>query len=225
MFKRLIHGTAIRAKRPTEWTLPDLDKLPGGFRGPVYNRRNWKEYLAQNTEMVQEETVQHIRPPPKDWRKMDSLPQYLRNKYALREKAQKVDLRTTKRLSRPAMEGIRMLKQEHPELTTEQLAQFFRVSPVAISKIIKSKWKPTEEESEKQQIRWEKRGKKLIKERLVDKELIEFFKRKEEEIGMEIPYFVKQDMEDYVKVHGFEDLDKVLDELSESGVQQEKSKQ
>ncbi len=44
-------------KRPTVWKLPDLDKLPGGFRGKVYNRRDWTDYLKKNTDIIQQEQL------------------------------------------------------------------------------------------------------------------------------------------------------------------------
>jgi hypothetical protein len=74
---------------------------------------------------------------------------------------------TRKKLSPDTMDGIRAMHQAYPEtLTTPVLAKHFEISPEAIRRILKSKWKPTEEEEEKRMARWEKRGKEVW-ERLV----------------------------------------------------------
>ncbi|KAL1972636.1 hypothetical protein VTN31DRAFT_7050 [Thermomyces dupontii] len=63
-----------------------------------------------------------------------------------------------KKLSPDAMEGIRHLHAMNPEqFTTPVLAEQFKVSPEAIRRILKSKWRPTEEEMEDRRRRWEKR--------------------------------------------------------------------
>ena len=67
-----------------------------------------------------------------------------------------------KKLSPDAMAGIRMLHDEFPkEYTTEALAKKFEVSPEAIRRILKSRWKPTAEEEADRQERWFKRGKSV----------------------------------------------------------------
>jgi uncharacterized protein YnzC (UPF0291/DUF896 family) len=51
-----------------------------------------------------------------------------------------------KKLSREAMEGLRMLHTQNPEIfTTPVLASKFRISPEAVRRILKSKWEPTRE--------------------------------------------------------------------------------
>ncbi|KAL1992779.1 hypothetical protein VTN49DRAFT_3535 [Thermomyces lanuginosus] len=63
-----------------------------------------------------------------------------------------------KKLSPDAMEGIRHLHAMNPEqFTTPVLAEQFKVSPEAIRRILKSKWRPSEEEMEDRRRRWEKR--------------------------------------------------------------------
>ncbi len=52
-----------------------------------------------------------------------------------------------KKLSRQAMDGIRVMHAQHPEVfTTPVLAEKFRVSPEAVRRILKSKWEPTQKE-------------------------------------------------------------------------------
>ncbi|KAJ9608105.1 Required for respiratory growth protein 9 mitochondrial [Cladophialophora chaetospira] len=64
-----------------------------------------------------------------------------------------------KRLSPDAMEGIRALHEEDPERwSTPVLAEHFKVSPEAIRRILKSKWKPKDDlESQKRKERWARR--------------------------------------------------------------------
>jgi hypothetical protein len=67
-----------------------------------------------------------------------------------------------KRLSPDTVEGIRNLHAQYPtKYTTPVLADQFKVSPEAIRRILKSKWRPSDEEEEERRERWEKRGKKI----------------------------------------------------------------
>jgi hypothetical protein len=60
------------------------------------------------------------------------------------------------------MEGIRHLHQTAPQkFTTALLAQHFKVSPDAIRRILKSKWRPTDEEQEERLKRWDQRGERI----------------------------------------------------------------
>lgn len=63
-----------------------------------------------------------------------------------------------KKLSPDAIEGVRQLHAVAPsEFTTPVLAERFKVSPEVIRRILKSKWRPTEEEAEERRKRWAKR--------------------------------------------------------------------
>ncbi|OQE81553.1 hypothetical protein PENNAL_c0040G05890 [Penicillium nalgiovense] len=63
-----------------------------------------------------------------------------------------------KKLSPDALDGIRHLHAKAPEqFTTAVLAQEFEVSPEAIRRILKSKWRPSEDEMESRRKRWENR--------------------------------------------------------------------
>ena len=67
-----------------------------------------------------------------------------------------------KRLSPDALYGIRALHAQYPETyTTPVLADQFKVSPEAIRRILKGKWRPTEEEEEDRRRRWDKRGESI----------------------------------------------------------------
>ncbi|KAL4741572.1 required for respiratory growth protein 9, mitochondrial [Aspergillus similis] len=63
-----------------------------------------------------------------------------------------------KKLSPDAMEGIRHLHHIAPDqFTTPVLAEEFKVSPEAIRRILKSKWRPSGEQLDERRKRWEKR--------------------------------------------------------------------
>ena len=67
-----------------------------------------------------------------------------------------------KRLSPDTLKGIRALHAQYPDrFTTPVLADQFKVSPEAIRRILKSKWRPNDEEEEKRRQRWEKRGENI----------------------------------------------------------------
>ncbi|KAF4542967.1 Neugrin-related protein [Lasiodiplodia theobromae] len=83
-------------------------------------------------------------------------------KEALKEKFGDEGWQPRKKLSPDAMDGIRTLHQSDPELyTTPVLANEFKVSPEAIRRILRSKWRPEDEEQEERAQRWEKRGEKI----------------------------------------------------------------
>ena len=64
-----------------------------------------------------------------------------------------------KRLSPDALEGIRALHAQYPhKYTTPVLADQFHVSPEAVRRILKSKWRATEEEVTERRQRWDRRG-------------------------------------------------------------------
>jgi Neugrin len=63
-----------------------------------------------------------------------------------------------KKLSPDTMEGIRALHEQFPQkYTTPVLAEQFKVSPEAIRRILKSKWRPSAEKMEERRGRWAKR--------------------------------------------------------------------
>ncbi|KAJ5569422.1 Required for respiratory growth protein 9 [Penicillium hispanicum] len=67
-----------------------------------------------------------------------------------------------KKLSPDALEGIRHLHATAPEqFTTAVLAEEFKVSPEAIRRILKSKWRPSASEAEDRRKRWEKRHERI----------------------------------------------------------------
>jgi hypothetical protein len=80
-------------------------------------------------------------------------------KAALAEKFGATGWQPRKRLSPDTLEGIRALNKSDPaSYSTAMLAQHFKVSPDAVRRILKSQWRPSEDEVEDRRQRWEKRG-------------------------------------------------------------------
>lgn len=66
-----------------------------------------------------------------------------------------------KRISPDALAGMRALHKAQPEVyTIKVLGDYFKVSSENIRRILKSKWEPSEEETEARRERWLKRGEK-----------------------------------------------------------------
>ncbi|KAJ8123417.1 hypothetical protein ONZ43_g627 [Nemania bipapillata] len=87
--------------------------------------------------------------------------QWQAQKAALKEKFPE-GWRPRKRLSPDALEGIRALHSQFPEqYTTQVLADTFQVSPEAIRRILRSRWRPNAEEEIDRQERWFNRGKNI----------------------------------------------------------------
>lgn len=89
-------------------------------------------------------------------------PHWQIQKAALKEKLNGEAWNPRKKLSPDTQEGIRHLHQTHPDkFTTAVLSDHFKVSPESIRRILKSKWKPSDEELENRLARWDKRGEKI----------------------------------------------------------------
>ena len=79
-------------------------------------------------------------------------------KDALKKKFGEEGWSPRKKLSPDTMEGIRALHEQYPQkYTTPVLAEQFKVSPEAIRRILKSKWRPSPEKMEERRARWAKR--------------------------------------------------------------------
>ena len=67
-----------------------------------------------------------------------------------------------KKLSPDALDGIRHLHAMAPDrFTTPVLAEEFKISPEAIRRILKSKWRASEAQMDDRRKRWEKRHDKI----------------------------------------------------------------
>ncbi|CAH01009.1 mitochondrial ribosome assembly protein RRG9 [Kluyveromyces lactis] len=96
------------------------------------------------------------------WRDNTALPDWKRQKFALKEKLNGERWNPKKKLSREQMETVRLLKRQFPHMTSGDIAIQMKVSPEVVRRILKSKWEPTEEELEDIQRRWKKRSDRIL---------------------------------------------------------------
>ncbi|KAJ4364208.1 Required for respiratory growth protein 9 mitochondrial [Ascochyta clinopodiicola] len=89
-------------------------------------------------------------------------PAWQAEKEAMKKKLNGEAWNPRKKLSPDTMEGIRHLHQTQPaKFTTPVLAEHFKVSSEAIRRILKSKWRPSDEEHDERMQRWDKRGERI----------------------------------------------------------------
>ncbi|EMC95344.1 hypothetical protein BAUCODRAFT_35328 [Baudoinia panamericana UAMH 10762] len=82
-------------------------------------------------------------------------------KEALEHKFGDAGWQPRKRLSPDTLDGIRALHASDPTAySTATLSEHFKVTPEAIRRILKSKWRPSEAEADDRRSRWERRGAK-----------------------------------------------------------------
>ena len=119
-----------------------------------------KKRKAQLTAAKKHEQKQQAIAEAEAQRKKTMEP-WMRDKTALQAKFGAKGWAPNKRLSPDSLEGIRALHSSDPETyDTAMLSQHFQITPEAIRRILKSKWKPQPEEIEKRMERWEARGKR-----------------------------------------------------------------
>ncbi|GMM58884.1 Rrg9 protein [Maudiozyma humilis] len=107
------------------------------------------DFLTTNTEKVGPKRENKVVPL---WKKRDE---------TIKNKIKGARWNPSKKLSQTAMDNVRLLKEQMPHLTSSDLAKHFEISPEAIRRILKNKFKRTEEESKRIQERWERRGKMI----------------------------------------------------------------
>ncbi|GME85186.1 unnamed protein product [[Candida] boidinii] len=149
----------------------------------------------------------------------------MRQKYALKEKKLSIDLSKKRKLSRSAIEGIREIyKSRKEDLSTDILAEFFSVSPIVISKILKSKWQPSENELIKKNELWIRRGENLLKQKTIEKNIQEYINYKEKQLNIELPEFFKEKLNNIFKLNNIKDteLDNYFNELVKSRFNKDK---
>lgn len=111
--------------------------------------RNWRENRSRSPVATQQYPKKTKREP---WQVQ---------KDALKEKFQD-GWNPQKKLSPDAVDGIRQLHALKPDdFTTPVLADQFKISPEAVRRILKSRWRPSEAEMDDRRKRWEKRHDKI----------------------------------------------------------------
>ncbi|SCU98387.1 LAMI_0F14400g1_1 [Lachancea mirantina] len=111
--------------------------------------------LLNSTSLTQKEREQG------HWKRDLRLPEWKRQKFALKEKLGNQEWKPLKKLSREQMESVRLLKRQFPDMSAKQLGDQYKVSPEVIRRILKSTWEPTEEEMVDIQARWKRRGERM----------------------------------------------------------------
>lgn len=128
---------------PTSLPAHNLQSLVSGHKAPGSR--------GEDTQPSGPSVARHTRvgQPREHWQTQ---------KEALQKKFGEQGWRPRKKLSPDTMEGIRALHEQFPEkYTTPVLAEQFKVSPEAIRRILKSKWRPSPEKMQERRARWAKR--------------------------------------------------------------------
>lgn len=167
--------TTIAEKRPDLAEPLSLDLERDEKAQKILER--WPDLRARMGALVYEDSEEGNR-VPLGWRKNKFLPEWKRQIYGLREKFGDEKWQPRKKLSREAMDGIRVLKEHSPEMNAGEFAKMFQVSPESIRRILKSSWSPQEYEMEGIAKRWVRRGDRV-------KDEIRLEARKEREAKME----------------------------------------
>ena len=155
-----VTGTGASAKRPIKYGVADrmrdsslkqanTERRPRSFP-TTGSKAVWR--LRISSERGSQKATEDQKPfaPRELWQVQ---------KKALGEKFGESGWQPRKRLSPDALDGIRALHAQYPEdYSTSKLADHFKVSPEAIRRILKSKWRPSEVEDASRRDRWQKRG-------------------------------------------------------------------
>ncbi|EAS34194.3 mitochondrion organization and biogenesis protein [Coccidioides immitis RS] len=155
------HHTKPASHTPTSsnsiWTPSPLaeSRLRSGYSlKPAHTNRVVTRRYASTTPKDSQPDPQAKTVSKRPAKKME---QWRLQKEALKKKFQE-GWAPPKRLSPDAIEGVRELHQQNPQkFSTAVLAEHFKMSPEAIRRILKSKWRPSEKEMEKRRERWERR--------------------------------------------------------------------
>ncbi|KFY44110.1 hypothetical protein V494_01635 [Pseudogymnoascus sp. VKM F-4513 (FW-928)] len=123
-------------------------------------RKSFRSKYTEEPEVPSRFPKKTAKKEEDDWTPPPRLP-WQSQKAALKEKFQE-GWAPRKRLSPDALAGIRAINTQFPEqYTVPVLAAKFEVSPEAIRRILKSNWRPDEEEEEDRKRRWYKRGQQV----------------------------------------------------------------
>ncbi|KFY50048.1 hypothetical protein V496_09638 [Pseudogymnoascus sp. VKM F-4515 (FW-2607)] len=123
-------------------------------------RKNLRSKYTEDPEVPTRFSKKPAKKEEDDWVPPPRLP-WQSQKAALQEKFSE-GWAPRKRLSPDALAGIRAINAQFPEqYTVPVLAAKFEVSPEAIRRILKSNWRPDEEEEEDRKRRWYKRGQQV----------------------------------------------------------------
>ena len=155
-----LHGSKVKSLSTTADRTPSLhhSKIEGMERQRIQSKSAMQDFDFSQPKQLSVDSPSS--------RRADTLPnpseQWQIQKAALAKKFGASGWQPRKRLSPDALDGIRSLHAHDPEKhSTSALADQFQVSPEAIRRILKSKWRPNEDEEEDRRLRWEKRGQQI----------------------------------------------------------------
>jgi hypothetical protein len=138
---------------PRRTTIKNTTRLISTAHPPYNAEKATAKSANDNIETITEDDEVPLR---------NERPSWQAQKAALKEKLNGEAWNPRKKLSPDTMEGIRHLHSTQPtKFTTPILAEHFKVSPEAIRRILKSKWRPSDEEYEARMQRWNKRGERI----------------------------------------------------------------
>lgn len=133
--------TAPALRNKTKGLFKDTSRRPHSDSSPT-----WKADAAKLD-------AKSVRSPP-TWKREPWQVQ----KSALQQKFADEGWNPRKKLSPDTIEGIRALHEQYAEkYTTAVLSEQFKVSPEAVRRILKSKWRPSEDKMLERRERWAKR--------------------------------------------------------------------
>ncbi|ODV63715.1 mitochondrial ribosome assembly protein RRG9 ASCRUDRAFT_5660 [Ascoidea rubescens DSM 1968] len=121
------------------------------------NKINVDKIIASNNEYSAEEILKE-KQKLKRLFKNKSTPEWMKKQLTFKIKLKNERWNPQKKLSREQMEMLRTIKTEDPSVTVKELSKLYGISPESVTRILKSKWRPTIEEENKQE---EKRRKRL----------------------------------------------------------------
>lgn len=160
---RYLHGRG--GLRQTNWRTPKAYPTPTPLMtSESANSENLVDLTEEEEPQIPRKPVTKLegaeRELPDEWR---------RHRLAIKE-AYPDGWQPPKKLSREAMDGLRLLHSQNPEIfTTPILADKFRISAEAVRRILKSKWEPTRD----RKIQLAEREKREMQERISAEKVVE----------------------------------------------------
>ncbi|KAL4918231.1 hypothetical protein BDW62DRAFT_182102 [Aspergillus aurantiobrunneus] len=157
-------ATAISSNVASQGVNDQISTQPTASTKSSPSRRRTK--TKPNTPSGKQSKGYAKKTAQKDQKSIGSKPQRKREGWEIQKEALKEKFPNgwspPKKLSPDAMEGIRHLNSVAPDqFTTPVLAEEFKVSPEAIRRILKSKWRPSGTDLENRRKRWEKRHERI----------------------------------------------------------------
>lgn len=86
-----------------------------------------------------------------------STPEWIKRDATIKRKFDGGPWKPTAKVLRITMDGIRTFRKQFPQLDVSKIGALFKISPEAVRRILKSRWKPTAEDEANLSARWDKR--------------------------------------------------------------------